>query len=1193
MRGWHRNSGNQDQQRGEVEMAGEGKERTSKHSFAKVAAALVALLLLGVMASGALADGDPFSAITAITGTSTSSDDTSSTSSYTTGASTDATTSESTTAVATTTDAATPDASTTTVAATTTDSTTTSGTTTSLSPNLSIRSDKADYHPGETVMLTSDGWQPNESVHLFVNDDEGQVWTYTADVTADELGTFTTQVQLPNTFVATYKVVATGTLSGSTTTSFTDSTMNLSPTSGPVGTTVTVTALNFNKNKSITATWDGAALTLTKSPSPGSCDSDNSGDFTCTFTVPAATAGSHSVVVTDGNGPVDAPFNVSGKQNQATLSITAPSSLTFGASDTAITTSGGSGTGAVTFDAGSSTACSIVGGALHVISATSATATCSITATKAADANFNAITSAPFPITINKASQTISFGALADKTFGDASFTVSATGGGSGNPVTFTATGNCTSGGTNGSTITITGAGSCTVKADQAGSANYNAAAQVSQSFNIAKKAQTITFTPPASAVYGSTLTVTPSSDSGLTVSLATTTATVCSVSPHSGGGFDVTMLTGTGACTLTASQAGNSNYSAAADVSRDVTALKKAQTITFTAPPSPATYDTTFHVGPSSDSGLAVSLAGTAGVCSVTLVSQVNGGGFDVTMLTGTGTCTLTASQAGDGNYSAAAEVAHDVAAAKADATVNLTWASPQTYDGGTHPASATVTGPVAADNPILSPAVSFEYFVGGSAGTAGTGSATAPTDAGAYSVRASFAGNTNYKPDSATKTLTLDKRNTTTSVVADSAASNWGSPVTFTATVVGAGAGAGDPTSGSVTFIEGGTCTAPTTTIGGPVTLDAYGKASVTTTTLSVGGHTVTACYGVSTNFNASSASIAHAVTNTAPIVTLGTNALTANEGDIKMYSFAISDPDPADSWAFATGYPSCGVGNTLVAGSTSINQVAKTGSFQCRFADGLVPALASVVKVKVADFHLAPSSEDTQSVVVSNVAPTVTSFTTANVLSGSMVNGLTGTFTYSFSDPGSIDNSWVASFNWNGFADAVTQTLATQAGSFNARPQFQTGGCGVKATVKVTDKDGDYGTLTSSTVNVGTGAFLPPMTNQPVTDQLKNGQVLPVKVTLKDCSGNPINGLSPTIALKQGDLTDQNDNSTDSIIPTSVSSADTNGVMRPQSDGTYMYNMKVNVTVGQPYTVVITPTIPGYASSLTLRHKIIATK
>jgi hypothetical protein len=92
-------------------------------------------------------------------------------------------------------------------------------------------------------------------------------------------------------------------------------------------------------------------------------------------------------------------------------------------------------------------------------------------------------------LTINKASQTITFGGLSDKTYGNAPFTVSATGGASGNPVTFSipfsSRSVCSSGGTNGSTITITGVGSCTVQANQNGNDNYNNATQVSQSFTV------------------------------------------------------------------------------------------------------------------------------------------------------------------------------------------------------------------------------------------------------------------------------------------------------------------------------------------------------------------------------------------------------------------------------------------------------------------------------------------------------------------------------------------------------------------------------------------------------------------------------------------------------------------------------------------------------------------------------------
>jgi len=84
-------------------------------------------------------------------------------------------------------------------------------------------------------------------------------------------------------------------------------------------------------------------------------------------------------------------------------------------------------------------------------------------------------------LTVAKASQTITFGALADKTTSDPPFTVSATAS-SGLTVTFSASGNCT---VSGNTVTITAAGTCTVTALQAGDSNFNAAASVPRSFNI------------------------------------------------------------------------------------------------------------------------------------------------------------------------------------------------------------------------------------------------------------------------------------------------------------------------------------------------------------------------------------------------------------------------------------------------------------------------------------------------------------------------------------------------------------------------------------------------------------------------------------------------------------------------------------------------------------------------------------
>jgi len=98
-----------------------------------------------------------------------------------------------------------------------------------------------------------------------------------------------------------------------------------------------------------------------------------------------------------------------------------------------------------------------------------------------------------------KRDQSIDFAPLADKTFGDPSFTVSATAS-SGLPVTFSASGNCT---ITGGEVSLTGAGSCTITAEQAGDANYKAATNVAQEFQIAKATPTISWSPSTPIIYG------------------------------------------------------------------------------------------------------------------------------------------------------------------------------------------------------------------------------------------------------------------------------------------------------------------------------------------------------------------------------------------------------------------------------------------------------------------------------------------------------------------------------------------------------------------------------------------------------------------------------------------------------------------------------------------------------------------
>src|SRR5262249_20123481 len=121
-------------------------------------------------------------------------------------------------------------------------------------------------------------------------------------------------------------------------------------------------------------------------------------------------------------------------------------------------------------------ACTISGSTVTI----KAAGTCAITANQAGDATFDPAPPVQQSFTILKANQSINFGPLPSKRFGDPPFNVSATAS-SGLPVAFSASGACT---ISGSTVTLTGTGACSIKASQAGNANYNPAPDVVQSLN-------------------------------------------------------------------------------------------------------------------------------------------------------------------------------------------------------------------------------------------------------------------------------------------------------------------------------------------------------------------------------------------------------------------------------------------------------------------------------------------------------------------------------------------------------------------------------------------------------------------------------------------------------------------------------------------------------------------------------------
>jgi MBG domain-containing protein/trehalose utilization protein len=194
---------------------------------------------------------------------------------------------------------------------------------------------------------------------------------------------------------------------------------------------------------------------------------------------------------------------------------------------------------------------------------------CTVTAHQAGSTSYHPAPDIARSFNTAQAGQTITLEPIADRTFGDPAFEVSASAN-SGLPVSLSAAGQCT---LDGATVSLVGAGSCTITARQEGNGNYPAA-EVARSFTIAQAGQTITFASIADRTFGDPAFETAASaSSGLPVSLSA--AGQCSLD-----GTTVSLV-GAGACTITARQEGNSNYAAAAEVVRSFSIVKAPAALT------------------------------------------------------------------------------------------------------------------------------------------------------------------------------------------------------------------------------------------------------------------------------------------------------------------------------------------------------------------------------------------------------------------------------------------------------------------------------------------------------------------------------------------------------------------------------------------------------------------------------------
>ncbi len=407
-------------------------------------------------------------------------------------------------------------------------------------------------------------------------------------------------------------------------------------------------------------TWSSSdAGVLTVNPTTGAVTVVGAGSATITATKAAdtnytETAATVTIVVD--------------KANQSSLSITGvPGTLAYGAAPFSLGISGGSGTGAVTFETSNASVLNV--NATTGLTTVAAVGTATITVKKAGDANYNDAT-ATVTITVTKGNQAAIAitGAPATVKYGDAAFTLG-TSGGSGTGAVAWSSSNANVLAVNATTgaVTVVGAGSATITATKAADSNYNETSKT-LTITVEKAAQsTLTVTgTPATVIYGDaafTLGTSGGNGNGSVV-WSSSDSSVLAVNATTGA---VTVI-GAGTATITATKAGDSNYNAVAATVNLTVAKANQSAVSITGAPSTITYgDTAFTLATTGGNGTGTLTWSSSNINVLTVdnTGKVN--------IVGAGTATISVVKTGDANYNAAQKTDLALSVSKASQSVTI----------------------------------------------------------------------------------------------------------------------------------------------------------------------------------------------------------------------------------------------------------------------------------------------------------------------------------------------------------------------------------------------------------------------------------------------------------------------------------------------------------------------------------------
>lgn len=334
------------------------------------------------------------------------------------------------------------------------------------------------------------------------------------------------------------------------------------------------------------------------------------------------------------------------------------------------------------------------------------------------DANGNSNIGSAIVTVTEKLSQTITFNEIADKTYAEGNFNLSATSS-SALPVSYTVVSGPAT--LTGNTVSITGLGLVTIAAAQTGNSEYKAAATVEQSFTVNAALLTVT-AADQTITYGDAL---PALSFGYSGFATGETAAVLTTQPTISTTATANSDAGNYAITLSGGSAANYVFTL---VDGTLLVNKADQIININTIANKTIQDPAFSIIANATSGLELlfSITGPATISGTTIT------------LNGTeGTVTLTASQAGNHNFNqTSASVSFSVVDTRQAQTITFAAIEDQILETGQMSLVATTSSGLA---------IAFE-LVSGPATL--SGNVVSFTGLGTLVIKASQPGNNNFKP-------------------------------------------------------------------------------------------------------------------------------------------------------------------------------------------------------------------------------------------------------------------------------------------------------------------------------------------------------------------------------------------------------------------------------------------------------------